>query len=141
MRCSTTSDRSVDDLVWYVDTSAFVKLIVEEESSSALRTWYSSHDGLWSSQLLRTEALRAAQRLGIDRGSIEAALETVSLILPSVVTFASAGRLQPKGLRTLHALHLAAAREIGSDLEGMVAYDQRLIDAARKASIEVMSPT
>jgi hypothetical protein len=49
--------------------------------------------------------------------------------------------MQPKGLRSLDALHLAVALEIGSDLEGMVVYDQGLAEAAHGASIEVVTPT
>ena len=127
-------------LVWYLDTSAFLKLVVDEAGSAAMRSWSSAHDALWSSQLLRTEALRAGQRLGVEERSIDGALETVSLVLPSVATYASAGRLRPQGLRTLDALHLASALEIGPDLEGMVVYDRRLSDAAREASIPVVSP-
>lgn len=128
-------------LVWYVDTSAFMKLVVDEESSTAMRDWSLTHDGLWSSHLLRTEALRAAQRLGIGARTIEEALESIALILPSVGTYASAGRLQPTGLRSLDALHISSALEIGPDLEGMVAYDQRLSTAAQQLSIAVVTPT
>lgn len=128
-------------MVWYLDTSAFLKLVVDEEDSSAMRAWHSANNGLWSSQLLCTEALRAAQRLRVDVRSIEEALDTVSLVLPSVATYASAGRMQPTGLRSHDALHLAVALEIGSDLEGMVVYGQRLTDAACAASIEVVSPS
>jgi len=46
----------------------------------------------------------------------------------------------PETLRSLDALHLATAIEIGDDLEGMVVYDDRLIEAARAASITVLSP-
>ena len=127
-------------MVWYLDTSAFLKLVVDEAGSAGMRSWSLAHDGLWSSQVLRTEALRSAQRLGVEARSIDDALETVSLVLPSVATYASAGRLLPQGLRTLDALHLASALEIRPDLEGMVVYDQRLSDAAREASISVVSP-
>lgn len=105
-----------------------------------MRRWFSSHDSVWSSQLLHTEALRAGTRLGINAGVIEDTLETVSLILPSVATFFVAGRLLPPSLRSLDALHLATAIEIGDDLEGIVAYDGRLTDAARAASLEVVVP-
>jgi predicted nucleic acid-binding protein len=127
-------------VVWYLHTSAFLKLVVDEEASSSMRAWCSAHDSVWSSQLLRTEVLRAAQRLELDTGPIEDALDSIALVLPSVGTYASAGRLQPSGLRSLDALHVASALEIGSDLEGMVAYDQRLEVAAREVSIEVVSP-
>jgi uncharacterized protein len=128
-------------VVWYLDTSAFLKLIVDEESSSAMRNWYTANDQVWSSQLLYTEALRAAQRLQIDLQLVQEALDTVTLILPSAATYTSAGRLEPHRLRSLDALHLASAIEIGSDLDGIVVYDQRLADAARDTSIEVVSPS
>jgi uncharacterized protein len=136
-----TCARSAEPVVWYLDTSAFLKLIVDEVSSAAMRTWLTVNGEVWSSQLLRTEALLAAQRLGIDVRLVEEALETVSLVLPSVATYETAGRMKPSGLRSLDALHLAAALEIGPDLQGMVVYDQRLVDAAREVSIEVATPT
>jgi predicted nucleic acid-binding protein len=105
-----------------------------------MRTWHSANEGLWSSQLLRTEGLRVAHRLAIDGSLIEQALETLSLVLPSVATYTAAGLLRPTGLRSLDALHLAAALEIGSDLQGMVLYDQRLAAAAHQNSIEVITP-
>lgn len=127
-------------MVWYLDTSAFLKLITTEDESQAMRDWFSTHDSVWSSQLLQTEAIRAAGRLGIDRALVEDALETISFVLPSVTTFYSAGRVLPATLRSLDALHLSTALEIGDSLEGMIAYDERLIEAARLASIEVVTP-
>ncbi len=127
-------------MVWYLDTSAFLKLITVEDESAAMRTWFASHDSVWSSQLLHTEALRAGVRLGMGIDVVEDALETVSTVLPSVTTFFAAGRLLPPALRALDALHLATALEVGDDLEGMVAYDARLIEAALAASIEVVTP-
>jgi hypothetical protein len=89
--------------------------------------------------LLRTEALRAGSRLGNKSNIIEDALDTVSLILPTSTTFLVAGQLLPATLCLLDALHLAAAMEIGDDLEGMVAYG-RLIQAALAISVNVLSP-
>ncbi len=128
-------------MVWYLDTSALLKLITVEDESPAMRAWYASHSPIWSSQLLHTEALRAGVRLGIEIAIVEEALDTVSMVLPSVTTFFAAGRLLPPELRSLDALHLATAIEIGDDLEGLVAYDDRLIGAARAASIEVITPS
>lgn len=127
-------------MAWYLDTSAFLKLLAEENESAAMREWAVLHDSLWSSQLLRTEAVRAASRLGISNDDVDAALESVSLILPSVATFYTAGHLAPHSLRSLDALHLATALEMGDDLEGFVTYDERLITASRDASLVVLSP-
>ena len=127
-------------MAWYVDTSAFLKLLVEEDGSAAMREWAVVHESLWSSQLLRTEALRAASRLDISDDAVDIALESVSLIMPSVATFYTAGHLAPHSLRSLDALHLATALEMGNDLEGIVTYDDRLIAASRDASLVVVSP-
>ncbi len=127
-------------MAWYLDTSAFLKLLVEENDSAAMRDWALVHDSLWSSQLLRTESVRAASRLGISNDDVETASESVSLILPSVATLYTAGHLSPHSLRSFEALHLATALELGGDLEGIVTYDERLITASRDASLVVLSP-
>jgi predicted nucleic acid-binding protein len=128
-------------VVWYLDTSAFLKLVVAEPESDAVRMWLDTHGPAWSSQLLRTESLRAAMRLGVDDDTVEAALDTVTLVLPAASTFRSAGTLQPPVLRSLDALHLATALELGDDLDGLVTYDERMAEAADGLSITVESPT
>ncbi|MHB1527754.1 MAG: hypothetical protein ACYCZN_16060 [Candidatus Dormibacteria bacterium] len=85
-----------------------------------MRRWLPAHSPIWSSQLLGTGAARAGTRLGIGPEVVEAALDTCSLVLPSVRTFFEAVRLPPPGLPALDAVHLATAIEIGDDLEGAV---------------------
>jgi predicted nucleic acid-binding protein len=126
--------------MWYLDASAFLKLLVLEDESEAMRHWIAEHAPAWSSQLLLTEAMRSAPRLDLDRGVVLQALETVSLMMPSAQTFFVAGQLGPASLRTLDALHLASALELGSDLDGLVTYDDRLATAARASEIEVLAP-
>ncbi len=128
-------------MTWYLDTSAFLKLITKEAESKAMRDWYSTHSQCWPSQLLLTEATRAGARLGLGEALVANALDTVGLVLPSGTTYFAAARLPPPELRSLEAHHLATAIEIGSDLEGMVVYDQRLKAAAEAASILTVSPT
>lgn len=127
-------------MVWYLDTSAFLKLVALEDETPRLRAWFTSHEGFWSSQLLHTEAMRSAARLGLDAEVVEEVLEAVSLVLPSVTTFATTAHLQPWTLRSLGAVHLATAMEIGDHLEGIVVYDERLSEAARAASLVVVAP-
>ena len=126
---------------YYLDTSGFLKLIVAEAESAALRTWLAADDrDCWSSQLLLTESLRAANRLGLDQALIVNALDLVSLVLPAATTFHAAATLEPKRLRSLDALHLATALEIGPDLQGVVTYDERLTEAAQLAGLTVIAP-
>jgi predicted nucleic acid-binding protein len=130
-------------VVWYLDTSAFLKLIVAEDESAAMRTWMARSGPCWSSQLLCTEALRVADRLGVGvgDGAVTRALDAVSLVVPGPATFLAAGRLKPSTLRSLDALHLAAALELGDDLQGLVTYDARMIEGAQAASLVVVTPT
>jgi predicted nucleic acid-binding protein len=115
--------------------------VVDESDSVALRDWAGSGPSLVASHLLYTESLRAAARIGLDQEAVHSAIGVVALILPGPATFFEAGRLQPGPLRSLDALHLATARELGPDLEGLVTYDQRMCEAARLASIPVHTPT
>jgi predicted nucleic acid-binding protein len=126
--------------VWYIDTSAFLKLVVLEEESEAMRAWFRSHSPVWSSQLLLTESMRSAGKLGIDRDVVFEALESVSLVLPSVETFYTAGEIGETSLRSLDAIHLATALEMGVDLTALVTYDERLAEASRAAGVQVDTP-
>ena len=60
--------------------------------------------------------------------------------MPSVETFFSAGELGPAALRSLDALHLATALEMGADLTGLVTYDERLAEASRGVGLAVVTP-
>ena len=127
-------------MVFYLDTSALLKLVVSEPESKAMRGWMASSGPYWSSQLLRSEAMRAARRLGVDTAMVNRALDVVSLVTPAPSTFLLAGSLEPAQLRTLDALHLAAALELGDDLDALVTYDTRMIEGARAAGIAVVTP-
>jgi uncharacterized protein len=52
----------------------------------------------------------------------------------------SAARLEPRSLRSLDAVHLATALSLGEDLGVMIAYDERLLDAAAQKGIPTANP-
>ena len=56
-------------------------------------------------------------------------------------TFERAAEIAPDLLRSLDAVHLAAALELGDSLEGLITYDERLAAAAALHGIAVISPT
>ncbi len=130
-------------MAWYVDTSAFLKLIVEEEHSGALRRWAEANEeGLFSSRLMRVEALRSARRH--SRPALAATrdrLDTVALLPVTNAAYDLAAELDPAVLRTLDALHLAVALAIGDELEGVATYDDRLASAATLHGVAVAKPT
>jgi len=125
--------------VHYLDTSAFLKLVVEETHSKALRRAVADTE-LWTSTLLGVEAHRAAGRLGIEPATIDARLAAVTFIVPSETTFEIARSLGPAHLRTLDALHLATATELGPDLDALITYDRRLAAGCVDLGIPVSAP-
>jgi hypothetical protein len=128
--------------VFYLDTSAALKLVIAERGSTALRRWLRPRDGqIASSDLLRTELLRATKRAAPEHMvQTRAVLDGLILVTLSTSVFERAAMLQPDILRSLDALHLAAALELGDELEGVVTYDSRLADGANALGIEVIVP-
>lgn len=123
----------------YVDTSAFLKLLVAEEHSEAFAAAVSDAV-LWSSQLLAVEAHRAALRLSVPTDDVDALLATVSLVLPAATTLHRAQSVGQAELRALDALHLASALEIGPELAGVFTYDRRLAVACDAVGLVVEAP-
>lgn len=138
-RCETTSGTEV---AFYVDTSALVKLVVAESETAALGAWVKEPGReLVACDLARTELMRAVRRAVPDRVlQAREVLDAVTLVHVTPAVFEDAGRLDPSGLRTLDAIHLAAALDLGDDLEGMITYDDRLADAAVSNGVAVVAP-
>jgi predicted nucleic acid-binding protein len=130
-------------VVYYVDTSALVKLVVAESETDALRSWISAENPvLVSCDLARTELLRAVRRGAADRAvQARAVLDSITLVALATATFEAAGRLDPAIVRTLDAVHIAAALGLGDDLVGIVTYDDRLAGGAEANGIRVVTPT
>lgn len=126
--------------IWYLDTSAVTKLIRPEPETEALRSWLRRRRWILS-DLHRTELRRAAGRSG-GRAPARAnrLLAAGDVLRIDADTFDRAGELEPFSLRSLDALHLAAALTLGPDLAGIAGYDQRLLDAATAVGIDVASP-
>jgi len=126
----------------YLDTSALVKLVVAEPETQALRNWLFSADRQpITSDLARTELLRAVRRAAPEQVvQARAVLGSITLMRISTARFDEAGRLHSTTLRTLDAVHLAAALALGDDLDSVVTYDDRLAEAARLNGVQVTSP-
>jgi predicted nucleic acid-binding protein len=126
----------------YLDSSAIVKLAIDEPESAALRRYLRRRRPLVSSALARTEVTRALLPLGeaaLRRG--QDALSRLELIRISDRILGNAGALLPAELHTLDAIHLATAQQLGSDLARLVTYDERLSAAAATAGCSVIAPT
>jgi predicted nucleic acid-binding protein len=130
---------------WYVESTALVKLILDEPGSAALAQWL---DGLLdvggsalTSDLGRTEAYRAVARNKPDAiPGARAILDSLLRVRVVEQTYVLAMELEPAVLRTLDALHLAVVLGLDGRCAGIVTYDRRLIDAAEQVGIRTVSP-
>ena len=126
----------------YLDSSAIVKLAVREPESLALRRYLRRRQPLVSSALARTEVLRALVPAGdeaVARG--RNVLERLDLVRVNDRILNSAGVLLPPELRSLDAIHLATARELGRDLGALVTYDDRMVAAAKRLGYRIVQPS
>ena len=125
---------------WYLDTSAAIKLIVDEAESDALAAAIDAElPDLVACTLLETELRRAVHRDGaLTQEAVTGLLDGVGLYELPVSVFQEAGLLPGPRLRSLDALHLSAAIRIGVDR--LVAYDARMAEAAREVGVTVFAP-
>ena len=126
----------------YLDSSAFVKLAVEEPETGALRAFLADRAGRRvSSALLRTESLRAVRHLGADAlATVREGIRRIDLVAIDDRILEAAGTLEPRVLRTLDAIHLATALAVGDDLDTIVTYDDRMVEAARLLGLPTVTP-
>ena len=125
----------------YLDSSALVKLAVQEPESGALRRYLKRRRPLVSSVLARTEVLRALLLEGdeaLTRG--RAVLASVELIRINDRILNAAAVLRPPEIRSLDAIHLATAQHLGTDLGRVVTYDERMLHAAKQLRIRTAAP-
>lgn len=124
----------------YLDTSAAMKLVVEEPESQALAAELAGRDDrrLVSSWLLHAEMHCAAGRhpQDLDLKAIQAVLDAVNLIDLTRGDLLAAGTHAP--LRSNDAVHLAVALRVGAD--EIFTYDGELAERAAAAGLPVLSP-
>jgi predicted nucleic acid-binding protein len=128
-------------LIIYLDTSAALKLVVEETESTAVAEYLSAAgrrgDQLVASMLLYTELHCAGKRRGLPAELITTVLGGINLVdvARSDLMYAAA---MPGRLRSADAIHLAAAIRLQTDV--LVAYEQELVTAATEAGLNALSP-
>jgi predicted nucleic acid-binding protein len=126
----------------YLDSSAIVKLAVAEPESGPLRRYLRRRTPYVSSALARAEVARALLPFGataIQRA--ETVLARIDLVRVSDTVLRAAGGLLPEEVRTLDAIHLATAAQLGEDLARLVTYDTRMRAVAELLGLDVAAPT
>ena len=129
----------------YADASAIMKLYLAEPDSDVAQVTLRGDPEWISACLTLVEVRRNLARLleGEDLTRARAELlqdwsEVVSIALDESMSERAALLAETTGVRTLDALHLAAAENAGGGELPMVTFDQRLADAARSLGWTVL---
>jgi predicted nucleic acid-binding protein len=132
---------STDSDVVYLDASALVKLVLEEEGSDALRTALRGWPRRVSSKISLVEVLRIVRLR--DRAAEPLAhgvLARTGLIAIGDRVLVAAATVDPPVVGTLDAIHLASALRLDGRLTDFVSYDRRQLAAAKALGLPVASP-
>jgi predicted nucleic acid-binding protein len=126
--------------VLYLDASAIVKLVRNEPETPALVEAIRADPEVVSSALSWTEVVRAARRARVRTTRATAVLDAIAAVPIDDGILRDAAELAPARLRTLDAIHLATARSLGEDIDAVITYDERMIEAAASLTLAVRSP-
>lgn len=127
--------------VVYLESSALAKLVVHEPESPALRRYLRRRSQRVSCALARVEVIRAVRPHGPSAvAAARRVLAGVDLIRLDDALLDEASELGGTTLRTLDAVHLAAARSLGRDLAAIITYDARMTDTASTLRMAVVAP-
>lgn len=125
----------------YLDSSALVKLVVVEHETAALRKYLRQHPVRASCLLARVEVIRAVRAQGAAAvRRARQVLRRLDLVQLDDELMEDAATLDVGILRSLDAIHLAAARLFGDDLTAVVTYDARMARAAALLGLTVDQP-
>ena len=126
--------------MWYIDSSAIIKLIKPEKESAALTKKLPS--ALIASRISRVEVTRTIIRYepdlldatydvlaDIQMVPVEDAIVTIAENLPQFIE-----------LRSLDSLHIASALAIKNVLKGIITYDKEMVIAAEALGFKTLSP-
>lgn len=125
---------------WYLDTSAALKLVLQEAESDALAEAIRRADAvLVGTRLLETEMRRAVHRTPeLLHDHVTALLSTLDVHSVNDAVCRQAGLMPGESLRSLDAIHLASA--IALDVDALLTYDRRLIESASELGVTTLAP-
>ncbi len=124
----------------YLDSSALVKLTVNEPETAALTRYLSARPRWVSSSLAKVELLRAARRTGRSLLVARELLDRLALMPVDEDVLEHAALLGPTNLRTLDAIHTASALRLRDRLDGVVTYDVRMTSALAELGVRAVAP-
>ena len=125
----------------YLDSSVLVKLVVAEPESAALRRYLRAAPRRISCALARVEVVRAVRPHGAAATTrARRLLRRLDLVQLDDELLDSAAALDSVILRSLDAIHLAAAQTLADELTAVVTYDERMTTAAGVIGLTVEAP-
>lgn len=124
----------------YLDSSALVTFIVRRPHVKALEEYLASRrTRTCTSTIGFVETVRTCDQVGAFPNLMAALLrDHAEIRLTDAVRDAAAN--VPGLVRSLDAIHIASAEQLGSELTALVTYDVRMADAARAAGLPVAMP-
>lgn len=126
--------------MWYIDSSAIIKLIKPEKESAALIK--KLPNGLITSRISRVEVARTITRFEPDlldeTYDILADIQMVP-VEDSIITIAE-NLPQYIALRALDSLQIASALAIKNVIKGIITYDKEMAKAAKTLGFTILSP-
>ena len=125
----------------YLDSSALVKLVVTERESAALRRALRLDSARATCALARVEVVRAVRPHGAAAvARARQLLRTLDVVQLDDELLDAASMLDGGVLRSLDAIHLAAAQMLAEDVTAVITYDQRMASAAAVMGLPVSAP-
>lgn len=126
--------------MWYIDSSAIIKLIKPEKESAALIK--KLPNALITSRISRVEVARTIIRFEPDllnyTYDVLADIQMVP-VEDSIITIAE-NLPRDISLRALDSLHIASALAIRNVIKGIISYDNEMNEAGRVLGFKTLSP-
>ena len=125
---------------WYLDSSAILKTIFDEQERPDLLRFLNSQST--SSRLSKIEVRRTVARLVPTKtAEVNLELDKINFLpISNPILMAAENFSSEITLRTLDAIHIATVMSLEGSIEGLITYDKQMIANAKLLGIKVISP-
>ena len=125
---------------YYIDSSALIKLLIQEEESSAMRSLLGNK--FFTSVLTRVEVSRTLARAGLFPSQIKKEYSDLLNFLPfNEELIESVEKLPfPKEVRSLDSIHIGSARIVSTLIQGVITYDKTMQKSLTQLGIAWLAP-
>ena len=125
---------------WYLDSSAILKTIFDEQERPDLLRFLNSQST--SSRLSKIEVRRTVARLVPTKtAKVNLELDKINFLpISNPILMAAENFSSEITLRTLDAIHIATVMSLEGSIEGLITYDRQMITNAKLLGIKVISP-